>query len=350
MKHASWDFESAYDWVKGSNSNKRPHLLLGNGFSVAHNPKIFSYNALLDHVRNEDRLSSLSESFFAKLDTTDFELVIRQLSEAATALEILDAKKHKDEVKELHDESAALKELLAQALASLHPDRPSDIPDEAYHRVREFINKHEKLYTANYDLLLYWALMQDDKAGKFQPSDDGFRSPQHDAPYVVWDHLKPHSQRLHYLHGALHIYRDTENAELQKLTWIRTQEALIDQIRQQLIQNRFPLIVAEGSSTDKLAKIQTSDYLAKGLRSLASITGGVIAYGLSFSPNDSHISNALINSRIERLAVSLYGDTNLEANAETIKAVNRIAADRMSLNQSAPLEVKFFNAESVPLW
>lgn len=350
MGNASMDFESAYEWVRGSDPKKKPHLLLGNGFSVAYNANIFSYNALLDHVQKQPNFSALSDKFFDRLNTTDFELVIRQFSEAAAALEILDGEKHKVEINRLKGEAEALKELLAQALASLHPERPWDIADDTYVRVREFINRHHKLYTANYDLLLYWTLMQEDKRGKFQPSDDGFRSPEHEADYVVWDHLSPHKQRLFYLHGALHLYRDAENAELQKLTWIRTQEALIEQIRRQLNNNRFPLIVAEGTSKEKLTKIQTSDYLSKGLRSLAAIGGGVIAYGLSFSQNDAHISKALVNSKVKRLAVSLYGDTKSASNTETIEAVNRIKADRSTHNPSTPLDIKLFDAQSIQLW
>lgn len=344
------DFESAYDWAKGANSKNNPHLLLGNGFSVAFNSAIFSYNALLDHARNTQNLTPVAEKFFEKLDTSDFEMVIQNISNAASALEVLDYEKHKDEVAELREEANLLKDLLAQTLASLHPERPMEIKDDVYLRVREFLNKHKNLYTANYDLLLYWTLMQENERGKFQASDDGFRTPEYEAEYVVWNHLNPHEQKLYYLHGALHLYRDTRNAELQKLTWTRTKDALIDQIREQLNNDRFPLIVAEGTSAEKLAKIQTSDYLSKGLRSLAAIGGGAIVYGLSFSENDAHISDALVKSKVQRVAVSLYGDPESDNNKETIQAANRLVSDRKSFKPSKPLEVEFFDSQSVPLW
>lgn len=343
-------YDSAYGWVDGTGARSQPHLLLGNGFSVAYDRTRFSYSALLDHAREEGHLSTMAEKFFSTLGTFDFEVVIRQILDAATALEVLDSHRHKDEIEELRREANGLKELLARTLASLHPERPSDVSDDAYRKVKKFINRHAKIYTANYDLLLYWTLMHEDEAVGFKLSDDGFRSPDHAAEYVVWNHLAPHSQSVFYLHGALHLYRDAESAELQKLTWIRTGDALIDQIREQLRCNRFPLIVAEGTSRDKLAKIQTSDYLSKGLRSLAQIGGGALAYGLSFGANDAHICRALVNSKVSRIAVSLYGDPSTPSNRETILAANRLASDRKSVNKNRPLEVSFYDAESVPLW
>ncbi|MBB1032610.1 DUF4917 family protein [Dietzia sp. SLG310A2-38A2] len=343
-------YDEAYRWVNEASSGPKSHLLLGNGFSVAYDRGRFSYSALLDHARQEGVLSPIAEKFFSALGTYDFEVVIRQLSDAANALEVLDGDSYRIEIEELRREADGLKEVLASTLAALHPERPTDVLDEAYTRVRAFINRHGKIYTANYDLLLYWALMHDDDTMGFTLSDDGFRSPDHDAPYVVWNHLNPHSQNILYLHGALHLYRDAGNAQLQKLTWIRTDVPLIDQIREQLRKNRFPLIVAEGTSQEKLAKIQTSDYLSKGLRSLAQIGGGILAYGLSFGSNDAHISQAIVNSKVSRIAVSIYGDPSSGSNQDSIIAVNRLTADRHSFNSKRPLAVRFYDAESVPLW
>lgn len=345
-------YEQAFAWISNTGAKARPHLLLGNGFSVAYDQDRFSYRALRDHAQAQGSIGSLAEKFFSTLGTYDFEIVIRQLVDAANALSILDATKHSAEIRMLQAEADSLKEALAQTLASLHPNRPSDLTDDAYARVREFVNRHGRVFTANYDLLLYWAVMQDaaPESQDFRPTDDGFRSPEHDADYVVWNHLNPQSQTIYYLHGALHVYRDAQSAELQKLTWKRTGDALIDQIRLQLSANRFPLIVAEGTSTDKLGKIQTSDYLSRGLRSLAAVGGGTMSFGLSFSANDAHIVSAIVQSKVKRLAVSIYGDVGSAQNHATIQAVNRLVADRLSFNSRIPLEVEFYDAITVPLW
>lgn len=346
------DFIEAYDWLirENKNKNKEPHLLLGNGFSVAFDYETFSYGALLDYATEEKLLGPLSAKFFQSMETHDFEAVINRLLDAALALEVIDRDGNQAQVEALRDEAEILKEILAKSLASLHPERPSDVDDSAYLRVKNFLGKHAKIYTANYDLLLYWTIMKDSPNEVSVSRDDGFRSPDQESKYVVWDHLTPYRQNVHYLHGALHLYRARQSAELQKLTWIRTDEALIDQIRSQLHSNRFPLIVTEGTSNEKLAKIQTSDYMAKGLRSLASLGGGMVVFGLSFSPNDDHIAEAIVKSGISSLAVSLFGSTTSAENQETIRAVNRMVADRSSVNAKKPIEVKFYDASSVPLW
>ncbi|WFP17640.1 DUF4917 family protein [Citricoccus muralis] len=340
----------AYSWVDDSGVKGKPHLLLGNGFSVAYDRERFSYSALVDHARGAGRFSVLADRFFQALATCDFEVVIQQMSTAAMALEVLDAEGHGREIEDLRCEAESLKELLALSLASLHPERPAQIEDDSYFRVKRFIEGHAKIYTSNYDLLLYWTLMQNDDESSFKVSDDGFRSHADSAEYVVWNHLDPHAQNIFYLHGALHLYRDVDSAELHKLTWVRTDVPLIDQIRAQLHNNHFPLIVAEGTSSEKLAKIQMSDYLSKGLRSLANIGGGLLVFGLSFGANDDHISQALIKSKVSRIAVSLFGDPEGEANRKTIDAVNRIVRDRKAQRANRPLEVKFFDASSVSLW
>ena len=350
MNKPLYDFDTAYEWASQAPTrakDKKPHLLLGNGFSIAYNPSIFSYNALLQHITNKNSITPTAKALFKKLQTSDFETVINYLSITASTLKIIDAKQYQTLIEALNAEEEALKNSLAEALATLHPDRPMNINDQSYLNVRNFINKHKKIYTANYDLLLYWTLMQDDPNEEFKASDDGFRSPEELEEYVVWNSLNPYDQDLYYLHGALHLFRDISKAELKKLTWKRTKQALIEQIRGELGQNNFPLLITEGSSEEKLSKIQTSDYLSRGLRSLASAGGGAVAYGLSFSANDAHIMKAIQESGIRRLAVSIFGAINDDKNAETKAAIRELAEKRPDHKS---LDIAFFDATSVSLW
>lgn len=138
--------------------------------------------------------------------------------------------------KALADELAravdALREILVTTIAAQHPDKPSDIAPEAYARCRTFISHFDNFYTLNYELLLYWALMQKeidpDVAG-----DDGFRTPiDGPATYVTWEVENSDQQTVYYLHGALHLF--DAGSELKKYTWINTGVRLIDQIREAL--------------------------------------------------------------------------------------------------------------------
>lgn len=345
-------FNEGYSWLRELKNKMGapivPRLLLGNGFSIAFDRDRFSYRMLRAEAEGRKLIGGTALRLFERLETEDFEIVIKALDDAALALEIIDSAKFQAEISEFRGEAARLKEALARVLAGLHPERPNEISDDAYIRVRDFLDHFEDIYTANYDLLLYWALMQGIDGMKPRWSDDGFRDPGYPAPYVLWDRLKPFGQTVHYLHGALHLFRGDDG--LRKLTWLRTDDPLIDQIRAQLDADSYPLYVAEGTSAAKLRRIGTSDYLAKALRSLAGKGGGLLVYGLSFGRNDEHIADAVARSNVDRLAVSLFGSPDSEANQKTMAAVADLQVRRVADNSRRPLDVRFFDAGSIQLW
>src|SRR4051812_4344428 len=98
------------------------HLLLGNGFSIALFPDRFRYGSLLD----EADFSELPEArhAFNKLGTTDFEAVIHALRQAVTLLPLYSSDAVAGTRMKAHADG--LKELLVQAIAGRHPERPSD--------------------------------------------------------------------------------------------------------------------------------------------------------------------------------------------------------------------------------
>jgi hypothetical protein len=102
------------------------------------------------------------------------------------------------------------------------------------------------------------------------------------------------SQNVHYLHGAMHLY--DAGSQLQKYTWVNTGKALVDQANEALARDLFPLFVAEGSSDQKLAKIQHSAYLPHNYKSFCSVCsqGGktgtaLFIFGHSLAGTDRHI-------------------------------------------------------------
>jgi hypothetical protein len=72
------DFEKAMKMVAGAS---KKHLLLGNGFSIALRPNIFTYGSLYDNA--DFSKSPHIPKIFDALKTRDFELVIRSLDDAA---------------------------------------------------------------------------------------------------------------------------------------------------------------------------------------------------------------------------------------------------------------------------
>ena len=89
--------------------------------------------------------------------------------------------------------------------------------------------------------------------------NDGFGKDDqdYDAAYVMWHgETKAHGQRVHYLHGALHLF--DAGYQLQKYTWVNTGVPLVEQARDALSRDEFPLFVAEADSNQKMSRIQHS--------------------------------------------------------------------------------------------
>jgi hypothetical protein len=177
--------------------------------------------------------------------------------------------------------------------------------------------------------------------------DDGFRTPDDgEAEYVTWEVEKTDEQDVFYLHGALHIY--DAGSELKKFTWINTGIRLIEQVRSALGQDLYPLIVAEGSSPRKMARIQHSNYLGRGYRSFSKITGSLYVYGFAMSQNDEHWLRLIDhNQKLRKLFVGIYGDPASAANRELIARCALLGSTRSIRN---PLETIFFDASSAHVW
>ena len=61
-----------------------------------------------------------------------------------------------------------------------------DITTAEYTAARTFLHQFRKIYTLNYDMLLYWAVMEEIEPDV--PTNDGFTNgDEPDADYVVWE-------------------------------------------------------------------------------------------------------------------------------------------------------------------
>jgi hypothetical protein len=335
------------DALAESGAGKR-HALLGNGFSIALKPDIFTYGALYEHA--DFRAVPHVEQIFDALGTRDFEIVIRILVDMAKILRVY-GKGDPALARQIENDAAAIKNILVQAIASRHPSRPYDIANEQYRSYRSFLNHftNGSIYTLNYDILLYWTLMHTDVDEVNLYADDGFRAPEDDldAEYISWQSY--HKTTVHYLHGALHLF--DAGHELQKYTWSRTDIPIIDQIRAALDEGRYPLFVSEGHTDTKLARIMHSGYLHKALRSLESITGALFIFGHSLHTNDEHVLRAIEHSNVRSLFVSLYGDPLSALNQRIVVRTQAMQAYREArFNGKRPLNIDFFDAATARVW
>lgn len=346
MKANSLQIISFEDALK--NAGDKKHLLLGNGFSIALKPDIFSYASLYDECKKQKCISKEVSELFKKFNTRDFEIIIRALNDTAKVLTVYS--KSSKIAKQLQSDANRLKKTLIDLLSLKHPSRPTDIAENQYKSCIKFIENFDRIYTLNYDLLLYWVIMkalEDEKAHNY---DDGFRH-EEDEDYVVWHPEEAKSQNVYYLHGALHLF-DT-GSEIKKFTWVNTGIRLIEQIRNELKQNNFPLFIAEGSSTEKMTKINHSQYLGRGIRSFAEIGGSLFIYGHSLAENDRHYLDFIAKNKIEKMFVSLFDDGShkqKKVNDLIHQRAENLANDRLHLKKNHPIEVIFYDAMSAKVW
>ena len=326
----------------------KPHLLLGNGFSRACRNDLFAYDALYEKAK--DQLGPRVERAFEVLETTDFEEVMRALKQAERLVKTY-AVDSGDLAERFNCDANSLRTTLATVIASNHPERSNEIPNGQFTSCRTFLSKFKNYYTLNYDLLLYWVLMKDDIDNVKLSVDDGFRYPEDElTDYVVWDLGDYGQQNVFYLHGALHLF--DAGSEVQKYTWINTKIALIDQIREALELERYPVFVSEGTSESKLSRVMHSSYLIRGYRSLSQVGGSLFIFGHSLHDNDRHVLRCITRSKVSHLYVSIFGDPESSENQDIIQRAQSLSMGRLQSRRSSRtnLNIKFYDASSANVW
>jgi len=329
-----------------SNAEGTKHVLLGNGFSRALFNDIFAYDNLLNQA-DFSRVNAQAREAFRALNTSNFEYVMNALRDATVLLAVYGGSDPATRDK-MRADADGLREVLAEVIANKHPEVPAEVSDEQYRFCRLFLANFKNIYSLNYDLLLYWTLMHDE-IEPVVPCDDGFRTPE-DGPedYVTWDVENTNKQNVFYLHGALHIF--DSGTELIKYTWVNTGIRLIEQIRDALARNLFPLFVAEGTSDEKKKKILHSMILSRAYRSFINIGANLFIYGVSFGESDEHLLHAIEKSKVTHLFIGIFGDPGNDANQNIIRRAEQIVAYRRERRSGKPLTLHYFDTPSARVW
>jgi len=125
------------------------------------------------------------------------------------------------------------------------------------------------------------------------------------------------------------------------------------QIKEQLENNSFPLFVAEGTSKEKMTRVNHSAYLGKGMRSFVQIGGNLFVYGHSLAENDIHYLGLLAKNKVKKLFISLYDDGSPEQKAINCTIRQRAEAivnARIQLKEKYPIQVYYYDAASAKIW
>jgi hypothetical protein len=295
-------------------------LMLGNGFSMAYDPAIFSYNALHGFVEKVD--NSLLKALFSVVDTHDFERVMQQLDVFAAIGNVLgidDALKRR--IEEARD---ALKTSLIDALRALHPEHVYKVPESKCESctafLKLFLDTGGSLFTTNYDLLMYWVLMRSglhavDGFGRDRESSDEYVEPE-DLEYseLRWGRNAA-GQNVYYVHGSLPLF-DT-GVEVVKEEYGK--DYLLEQITKRITAGHYPVFVTAGDATQKLTTIRHNPYLQDSYESLASVGGSLVTFGFNFGPQDAHIVAAIQRAskqahdhRLWSIYIGIFSDADAE--------------------------------------
>jgi hypothetical protein len=287
-----------YNEVISSLQKKRreTHLLLGNGFSMAYDPNIFSYNALHDFIHTLD--NELLSTLFEIVKTKNFELVMQQLDNFCELIEVFgsdESLKNKVEEATLH-----LKHTLIDAIKELHPDHVFEVDDEKIKCCSKFLSTYldcgGNIFTTNYDILLYWVLMR----SEIRNPIDGFgrevlnigeytSEDEVELSELIWG-INKKNQNIHYVHGALPIF-DT-GIDIIKEEY-DGEHYLLENIEERIEQKEYPVFVTSGNGDDKLSHIMHNRYLTFCYEKLSNIEGSLVTFGFNFGPYDHHIIEAI---------------------------------------------------------
>jgi hypothetical protein len=319
-------FEQKLDSIDGA----VPSILLGNGFSQAWRSDIFNYRNLFQRANFGVRHQALY-NIFRELYTYDFEKVMQALESALVVcrgynvqLPILDS---------INADKEQLKDSLIQAITLSHPSRSSQVTISQYAKAKPFISQFDKVFTVNYDLLLYWIINKTEVSPYNHINNDGFLGDR-------W--IARQTQDVFFLHGGLHLYDD--GTVIRKHTFNDALNISIsEQVGNLLNHDRFPLFVSEPTADKKLEKIKHNPYLNACYQAISNLGDYLFIHGHSMAENDKHIFDKIQDSSVCKIFVGIFGDENSATNRESMANATRFL-------QTRRIEVEFYNSATAPIW
>jgi hypothetical protein len=314
-------------------------ILLGNGFSCAVWDKFKEpslYKKACDH-QSEHPLSKEDKDLFNKdLKTTSFERVLLALSTARMI-----NKRLNQDYSFIQERYESIKSALGYAVRSVHIPWTNATGSGVLNKIRKELLNYPFVYTTNYDLLIYWAVMSEDKGKGFK---DYFFKSDDDNYFDIsnTEIRKDPATKILYLHGGLHLERSTSGKTIKRKYEENTN--LLDSFGQKLSgrqEETVPLLIAEGDAEDKLKSIYSSDYLSFTYAQFAQHKGALVVFEHSLEDSDQHILDAIKRAKPSRIAISISSKKSPQ------EIIYRKAELRKKLDQ--PSKLDFFEAETHPL-
>lgn len=278
----------------------RECALIGNGASVAI-AETFLYQSLYDEAVKLNQLDIPQQAIFNFFGTRDFEFILRALSHASAINQHLGIQE--DATARTYDR---IKNTLIGTVRTVHPDH--DDAEKHFPSISRFLSQFQTVFSLNYDLLVYWAMMaanHDAGGNLFKDCFTGDGHFERDYNYLRHPHAGLATATLvFYPHGNLALATDMWGKET-KITHAGTD--LLNAIAASwTLRGSNPLFVSEGESHEKFLSIGRSSYLNQVYTELSTPRNSVLVYGWGFGKQDSHILAALAQAKVSRFGVSVY--------------------------------------------
>lgn len=332
--------------INGKKVKAGINLLTGNGFSIAYFGN-FGYSTLYDAIKNLKDLKRVNE-LFSYAGTSNFESVLRMLKDSQKVAEIYNLQNT-----EIVDDYKTLQNGLANAILKVHPENTGKINEKNKSSCLLFLKQFNNIYTVNYDLLLYWTVMSGDPTKDKDFGDYFGRDNNTPEEYCDFSTKKVEGIRIHYLHGALHLLES--RGRVFKRVWKNEStntihDTLINQIKNEIENDKFPLVVAEGDSQSKLNQIKNNMYLSHVFSKLSVLGGQFFTFGFSFSTHDQHIIDEIVNNHDIRVVwVGVRNKINLEIENRTNQMI-KSRSDQTNKDLKKSLEINFYNTADMDIW
>jgi hypothetical protein len=315
-------------------------ILLGNGFSRAFSGE-FGYGTLRS-VADLPDLTVSKDQLFQQAGTDDFETVMKHLQQSADLVELYEPA-NTGLFRALRDDADVIKNGLVKTLIAIHPPAAWNIEDETYHAARQFLAPFKRIFTINYDLLLYWTVLRQYLSPPSVVIKDGFARTGRGS--LTWSRpRRADEQEIFYLHGAMHLY--VEDLRIRKFQVPKGR--MVERLQSNLQAGRYPLVVTEGSSQDKELRIGRNPYLAYCHKRLSRSAGALFIHGMAMSDNDQHILDAIARSRIEAIYIGLHGCPSVACDTTRAKA-QQLARTRKAKG-GRTLKVEFYDSGTAAVW
>jgi hypothetical protein len=299
----------------------RGSLLIGNGLSRSI-WRLFEYGSLFQVARRFG-LDGDDVALFKQFETTDFESILQALRTARRVGQALG-----QENEALDERYESIRSALIRAVSEVHVPWESLMSCKALFLLHDAMRTYHTVFSTNYDLIPYWALMRDPTSFRDMFWGDGN---SFDLTNTTVD---ADTTRLLFVHGALHLY-ETEWGVTHKL--VADGRRLVSMLGED--PDHVPLFVSEGSAQDKRRAIASSGYLNYVYQELLRERGPMTIFGQSLGDQDEHIASALDRPRV-KIAIAIRLD-------QRASEVRRRTADYS--RRLVRAELAFFDASTHPL-